>query len=118
MKLLCIADCHYPKFCEIEKLVKLDSNSFEAILWLGDNDQFLMEEVSLKFKHKLQIGVLGNHDPFKFNVLEEYGINDINLKVFNHNSVNFAGFQGSIKLDSSDPVIGCTQGESIDYLKS
>ena len=71
-------------------------------------------EIILKYVPKEKIvALLGNHDDFE--VLNHYGLNDINGKTFEINGLRFGGIQGSFRYkDEKFPSF--THEESIKFL--
>ena len=114
IKLLIIADTHGLLEYKEEEKKKLKSiNDYDLCCCLGDisYDDY---EIILKYVPKEKIvALLGNHDDFE--VLNHYGLNDINGKTFEINGIRFGGIQGSYRYkDEKFPSF--THEESINFL--
>lgn len=114
IKLLIIADTHGLLEYKEEEKEKLKSiNDYDLCCCLGDisYDDY---EIILKYVPKEKIvALLGNHDDFE--VLNHYGLNDINGKTFEINGIRFGGIQGSYRYkDEKFPSF--THEESIKFL--
>lgn len=105
MKILAIAD-RQPKI-DLSKVI--EDNSIDLIVTLGDltrEDILQLERVTRLPK----IGVYGNHDSGSY--MEELGIWDMHLKVWDYMGYRFGGFQGCVRYKESPDAIMCTQEEA------
>ena len=112
--ILCLADLHYPKRIDIQKICSL--SSIDMVFWLGDIDNFALEEIRYHYKDAFHIGILGNHDINQS--LERYGIFDIDKKYIKKNEISIVGLKGSIyykDTDSEQNYPSYTQGQSLIY---
>ncbi|QUH22104.1 metallophosphoesterase family protein [Alkaliphilus sp. B6464] len=113
MNILCMADLHAPNKNQIESICSF-SSSVDMVLWLGDNDEFAIEEISKKFRDKLHVGILGNHD--LYDNLEPNGIINANKNHIQKNEISIIGLEGSIKykeIDNDSKFPSYSQGESL-----
>jgi Icc-related predicted phosphoesterase len=105
MKVLAIAD----RRPMINILEVVEQEKIELIITLGDltrEDILPLERIT----HIPKIGVYGNHD--SGNYMEELGIWDMHLKVWDFNGLRFGGFQGCVRYKADPTAIMYTQEEA------
>lgn len=109
MNVLAIAD-RRPKI-DIQDVVR--QNHIELIVTLGDltrEDLLQLEQITTVPK----IGVYGNHD--SGNYMQDLGIWDIHLKVWDYNGLRFGGFQGCVRYKENPDAIMYTQEEAMQLM--
>ncbi len=116
IKLLVVADTHGSLYLNKSLQKKLNSiRKYDLCCILGDvsdNDyKFILKAVP---KNKI-VALLGNHD--RFNLLNDFGIENLNMVVKEINGIKISGIQGSYKYkDENFPSF--THEDSILYMKS
>lgn len=112
MKILGIADLHGFTLDEIEKIYRLNPNNIDLVVWLGDNDSYVIKNIKKHLETVEQIGVLGNYETH--DNLTENGILNINKRFIKNNGLSFVGFEGCYKEnDDNRWIYGYSQKESI-----
>lgn len=111
MKILAIADLHGFTLDEIDKIYRVNPKNVDLVIWLGDNDSYVIEKIRTKFKDKKQIGVLGNYETH--DNLTKNKILNIDKKYIEIENLSFVGFEGCFKENSNSYKYGYTQTESI-----
>lgn len=112
--ILCLADLHYPQRTEIQKICSLPS--IDMVFWLGDIDEFTLEEIRHYYSNAFHVGVLGNHD-INLN-LEYYGIFNTDKKYIKRNEISIVGLEDSIcykDIYGEQGYPSYTQGQSLLY---
>lgn len=105
MNILAISD-RKPKI-DIASYVK--SNNVDLIITLGD---FAREDL-LQLKDVIdipKIGVYGNHDSGLY--MEEIGIQDMHLHVWEYQGISFGGFEGCVRYKDNPDAIMYTQEQA------
>ncbi len=110
MIILAIADSR-PKTSILDLVAKY---KVELICTLGDLDYFSLQELE-KVTSIPKIGVYGNH--CSGNYFDSLGIFNLHLKTFEHNGIQFGGFEGSIRYKESIYAKMYTQEEATELLK-
>ena len=115
IKLLIITDTHDLLFLKKEEQEKLKNiKDYDLCCTLGDIS-YKDYEIILKYIPKEKIvALLGNHD--EFDVLEKYGLNDLNGKVVTINGIRIGGIQGSFKY-KLERFPSFTHEESSEFLE-
>ena len=111
MKVLVIAD-RRPKI-DIIEFVR--SNGVELIITLGDltrEDILQLESIT----NIPKIGVYGNHDSGMY--MQDLGIWDMHLRVWDYNGLKFGGFQGCVRYKENPDAIMYTQNEASQMMKN
>ncbi len=106
MRTLIIADCN-PNI-DIKRVVA--EENIELLITLGDltrEDLIGLTTVTTIPK----IGVYGNHDSGHY--MEELGIRDMHLNVWDYKGFRFGGFQGCVRYKENPDAIMYTQTEAI-----
>lgn len=102
MKLLIFSDSHEVLASDFARIKRLDHNSFDLIVYLGDIQEDLMAMINGFFPNKKKIGIRGNHDPYE---LERLGTMDLHRKEHVIDEISFLGFEGSRRYkDSFSPA--------------
>ena len=111
--LLVIADPHGDFTLNQNLKYELENREYDLCCVLGDvkdsDVKIILEYIP---KEKI-VALLGNHD--RFNVLENFGLMDLNGKVVEVNGVKIGGIQGSFKYKNEE-FPSFTHEESIDFL--
>lgn len=105
MKILALAD-RRPKINVAETV---QAEGIDLIITLGDfarEDLLPLVQVATVPK----IGIYGNHCSGTY--MEEMGIWDMHLKVWDFNGLRFGGFQGCVRYKEAPDAIMCTQEEA------
>lgn len=84
-------------------------NRIELVITLGDltrEDLLPLQQIT----HIPKIGVYGNHDSGTY--MDELGIWDMHLKIWEFGGLKFGGFQGCVRYKADPTAIMCTQEEA------
>ena len=111
MRILAIADLHGFTLDEIDKIYRVNPKNIDLIVWLGDNDSYVIDKIRRKFEKIKQIGVLGNYETH--DNLTKNKVLNIDKKYIEINEVGFVGFEGCFKENIDSYKYGYTQIESI-----
>lgn len=110
MKTLVIAD-RRPEI-DITSTVLLEK--IELVITLGDlsrEEIFGLENVN----HIPKIGIYGNHDDGMY--MNDYGILNIHLKIWDFGGIRFGGFQGCVRYKDNPTAIMYTQQEAKNLMQ-
>lgn len=109
MKILAIAD----RRPDINIIDTVRDNEIELLVTLGDlyrEDLLALEQIT----NIPKIGVYGNHDSGSY--MNELGIWDMHLKIWDYKGLRFGGFQGCVRYKDSAHAIMCSQEEAIELM--
>lgn len=110
--ILCLADLHYPKPADIEKICSL--SSIHMVFWLGDIDEFSIETIRNNYKNAFHTGIFGNHDVNQS--LEYFNIYNIDKTYIEKNGIGIVGLEGSVlskNIDRDSYYPGYSQEQSL-----
>lgn len=102
MKILLLSDLHSVRHESWQNFLKLDENSFDIIVTLGDINGLYLKQLRDAFINSKIFGVLGNHD--QKGKLSHYNIDDIHNKVISVNGIKMVGLEGSFKYKEKESV--------------
>ena len=111
MNILAIADLHCYTLNKIENLFRINPNNIDLIVWLGDNDSYVIKKMKKKYKNIPQIGILGNYETY--DNLTENNITNIDKTSYSINNLSFVGLSGCCKNNNRNFKYGYTQKDSI-----
>lgn len=111
MKILGIADLHAFTLDEIEKINRLNTTNVDLVVWLGDNDSYVIKQLKEKFNNVEHIGVLGNYETH--DNLTENNVLNIDKKIYSNQDLSFVGFEGCFLQNKNQYKYGYTQKDSI-----
>ena len=111
MNILAIADLHCYTLNQIENLFRLNSKNVDLIVWLGDNDNYVIKKMKKNYPDIPQIGVLGNYETY--DNLTKNKILNIDKTKTEINGLSFVGLSGCCKNNNKNFRYGYTQKDSI-----
>lgn len=109
MNILTVADCH-GQLQENRLLETLAGRTPDVIFFLGDNDAGDIECVQASVKNVPMYGVIGNHD--YLDILKDYSIEDLHMKIVSFDGFLIGGFGGTIKYKCDSSRLMFTNEES------
>lgn len=115
MDILTVADCH-GQLHEDKLLETLAGRTPDVIFFLDDNDANDIECVQANIKNVNMYGVIGNHD--YRDILKDYGIEDLHMKIVNFDGFLIGGCGGTVKYKSDSSKLMFTNEESENLFAS
>jgi Icc-related predicted phosphoesterase len=111
MNILAIADLHCYTLNEIDNLFRVNKNNIDVIVWLGDNDNYVIKKMKQKYNDIPHIGILGNYETY--DNLTKNHIENIDKIKTEINGISFVGLSGCCKNNNKNFRYGYTQKDSI-----